>query len=201
MSELAEWVIRAAYQIAYQTQLAYHPEARPRTGALRRRAWPAGHPRADLGSDADLVFVLPDEGAADAPFWRDFAARFIEVISNYTSEGRIFSVDTRLRPNGRDGAIVQTESAFKRYFAEHAEAWEALAYMKARTVAGDLEGGRRFLMRLQRIGWERFGGQADLAKLLREMRARIEKEQGAPAPSRRPRAATSTSTSSCSISG
>ena len=199
MSELAEWVIRAAYRIAYQTQLAYHPDARPRTGLYVVALGRLGIRGLDLGSDADLVFVLPDEGAEDAPFWRDFAARFIEVISNYTSEGRIFSVDTRLRPNGRDGAIVQTESAFKRYFAEHAEAWEALAYMKARTVAGDIEGGRRFLMHLQRIGWERFGGQADLAKLLREMRARIEKEQGAPLLRKPPRAATSTSTSSCSI--
>src|SRR5690606_6138072 len=74
------------------------------------------------------------------------------------------------------------ESAFKRYFAEHADAWEALAYMKARTVAGDLEHGKKFLMELQKVGWERFGSQADLTKLLREMRAKIEREQGGAAP-------------------
>ncbi len=54
--------------------------------------------------------------------------------------------------------------------------------MKARTVAGDREGGRRFLMELQQIGWERFGRNADLSKLLREMRARIEREQTASEP-------------------
>jgi glutamate-ammonia-ligase adenylyltransferase len=182
MSDLAEWVIRAAYRIAYQTQLAYHPEAEPcaplHVVALGR----LGIRELDFRSDVDVVFVVPDEGAADLPFWRDFAARFIEVISNYTREGRIFSVDTRLRPSGRDGAIVQTESAVKSYFAEHAGAWEALAYMKARAVAGDRARGRRFLMDLQRVGWERFGRQADLAKLLRGMRAKIETERGAASP-------------------
>jgi glutamate-ammonia-ligase adenylyltransferase len=88
----------------------------------------------------------------------------------------------RLRPNGRDGAIVQTESGFKRYFADRAEAWEALAYMKARTVAGDAEGGRRFLMALQQIGWDRYGRNADLATWLRGMRSRIEEERGQAEP-------------------
>jgi glutamate-ammonia-ligase adenylyltransferase len=54
--------------------------------------------------------------------------------------------------------------------------------MKARTVAGDLDRGRSFLQALQQIGWERFGKDADLASLLREMRAKIEREQGAAAP-------------------
>ena len=182
MSDLAEEVIRAAYRIAYQTQFSYQPEARPRTPVYVIALGRLGIREFDHGSDADLIFVLPDEGASDAPFWRDFAARLIEVISNYTREGRIFAVDARLRPNGRDGAIVQTESTVKRYFAEHAEAWEALAYMKARTIAGDIEGGRRFLTELQQIGWQRFGRNSDLAKWLREMRARIEKERGPSEP-------------------
>jgi glutamate-ammonia-ligase adenylyltransferase len=182
MSELAEWVIRAAYRIAYQAQLGYHLGPPPATQLHVIALGRLGIREFDLGSDADLVFVLPDEGEADEPFWRDFVARFIEVISNYTREGRIFTVDARLRPNGRDGAIVQTAAAVKRYFAEHADPWEALAYMKARTVAGDLEGGRRFLMELQEVGWERFGKQADLTKMLRDMRGRIEKEQGPAAP-------------------
>ena len=41
--------------------------------------------------------------------------------------GVIFTIDTRLRPNGREGALVQTESAYKDYFANHAEAWEGIS--------------------------------------------------------------------------
>ena len=182
MSDLAEWVIRAAFRIAHRTQLDDRPEPSPPASLQVIALGRLGIREFDLGSDADLVFVVPEEGGDDLPFWRDFVARFIEVISNYTREGRIFNIDTRLRPSGRDGAIVQTESAVKRYFAEHAEAWEALAYMKARTVAGDLDRGRKFLMELQDIGWQRFGGQAELGAMLREMREKIEREQGPAAP-------------------
>ncbi len=182
LSDLAEWVIRAACRIARQAQSDEHDGAEPTAPLQVIALGRLGIRELDLGSDADLVFVIPDEAAEDAAYWRALVARFIEIISNYTREGRIFAVDARLRPSGRDGAIVQTESAVKRYFAERAEAWEALAYMKARTVAGDLERGRKFLMELQEIGWQRFGAKEDLAKLLREMRAKIESEQGDATP-------------------
>ena len=60
----------------------------------------------------------------------------IDVIGAYTGDGVIFTVDTRLRPNGREGDLVQTESSYKDYFAKHAEAWEGISYMKSRAVAG-----------------------------------------------------------------
>ncbi len=91
----------------------------------------------DLGSDADLVFVIPD--GADQARWTAVAERMIHAISSYTGEGMMFVVDTRLRPNGRDGDLVLTESGYMDYFAHHAEAWEGITYMKSRGVAGNLE--------------------------------------------------------------
>ena len=67
----------------------------------------------DLGSDADLVFVLPDADAAELPFWTGVAERMIQTISSYTGEGVMFTVDTRLRPNGREGDLVQLEGALQ----------------------------------------------------------------------------------------
>ncbi|MBI1356266.1 MAG: glutamine-synthetase adenylyltransferase [Acidobacteria bacterium] len=181
-SDLAEWVVQRAYSIAMEATLAERGRAEPPSPMLQVVALGRlGMREFDLGSDADLIFVLPD-GAPNRRFWNVFAGKLIEVISSYTAEGRIFSVDARLRPRGRDGELVQAESAYLTYFREHAEAWEALSYMKARTVAGDFEAGRRFLERLQTIGWERFGQSEDLAGLLRGMRARLEREQGRPNP-------------------
>ena len=178
-SDLAEWVVREAYSIAMEATLAdqrlsERPEHPLQVIALGR----LGMRELDLGSDVDLAFVIPDEGVRQRRFWNAFVAKMIEVISSYTAEGRIFSVDARLRPRGRDGELVQTESAFEDYFAHHAEAWESISYMKARTVAGDLDRGRGFLEKIQRHCWRRFGQDADLAKLLREMRGRLEAEQG-----------------------
>ena len=65
----------------------------------------------DLGSDADLNFVLPDSDAREMRFWTRVAERMIDMITAYTGEGIMFAVDTRFRPNGREGNLVQTEAA------------------------------------------------------------------------------------------
>jgi len=175
-SRLAAWVIRAAYRLAVEDLSASRaaPTVPMQVVALGR----LGMREFDLGSDADLVFVLPDEGEPDRGWWNQCAERIIDIISSYTREGRMFSVDARLRPGGRDGELIQTESSFRVYFSKQAEAWEALSYLKARTVAGSLETGKRFLGELQEIAWKRFGLDEGAAKLLGSMRSRIEKEQG-----------------------
>src|SRR3954451_2954045 len=130
----------------------------------------------DLGSDADLVFVIPD--AADHRFWTGVAERIIHLVGAYTGEGVMFSIDTRLRPNGREGDLVQSESAYKAYFEEHAEAWEGISYMKSRAVAGNLERATAFLHELQQVDWRRYGQSMRSREELAQMRARLEREQG-----------------------
>jgi [glutamine synthetase] adenylyltransferase / [glutamine synthetase]-adenylyl-L-tyrosine phosphorylase len=132
----------------------------------------------DLGSDADLLFVIPDADAAEHVFWTGVAERIVQTLSAYTGEGVMFTVDTRLRPNGREGDLVQSEGAYKTYFAAHAEAWEGIAYMKSRAVAGNIERATEFLHQLQDIDWRRYGQAMRSRKELAEMRARLEREQG-----------------------
>lgn len=136
----------------------------------------------DLGSDADLIFVLPDDDSQELAFWTRVAERMIGILTAYTGEGTVFSVDTRLRPNGREGPLVQTESAYKAYFATQAEAWEGISYMKCRAVAGNLERGTRFLNELQEVDWRRYGQSGRSRKQLAAMRARLEKEQSGDSP-------------------
>ncbi len=185
-SDLADAVLEAAYRIAVRqtasthppAAASYHPQQQMMVIALGR----LGMREFDLGSDADLVFVLPDEDAAEVVFWTRVAERMIALISAYTGQGTIFAVDTRLRPNGREGALVQTESAYRSYFAERAEAWEGITYMKSRAVAGDVERGTGFLRELQRVDWRRYGQSGRSRTRLAQMRRRLEKEQGASNP-------------------
>ena len=132
----------------------------------------------DLGSDADLVFVLPDEYVSDLAVWTRIAERIIDVLTAYTGEGILFTVDTRLRPNGRAGPLVQTVSTYKEYLTKSAEAWEGITYMKSRAVAGDSERTTRFLHELQDVDWRRYGQSGRSRTDLRTMRARLEREQG-----------------------
>jgi [glutamine synthetase] adenylyltransferase / [glutamine synthetase]-adenylyl-L-tyrosine phosphorylase len=175
-SDLADGVIRHCYELACrQCAASQMPTTTPMMVVALGRL---GLREFDLSSDSDLLFILPDESAGDGEFWTRVAARMIELMTAYTGDGVIFTVDARLRPYGREGDLVQTEAAFKDYFTHHAEAWEGIAYLKSRAVAGDLERATTFLTELQKIDWRRYGQSHRSRQQLREMRARLEKEQG-----------------------
>ncbi len=178
-SVLADTVIGAAYRIAVAsapppTDPGYLPGDQMMVIALGR----LGMGEFDLGSDADLVFVIPDEDTPEHVFWTAVAERMVQTLSSYTGEGVMFAVDTRLRPNGREGDLVQSEGAYKTYFASHAEAWEGITYMKSRGVAGNVDRATHFLHELQEVDWRRYGQSMRSRRELSEMRTRLEKEQG-----------------------
>jgi glutamate-ammonia-ligase adenylyltransferase len=187
-SELAETVIRRAYEIAIgevreadgPSDPAYAPGQQMSVIALGR----LGLREFDLGSDADLTFVLPDADAGELGFWTRVAERLVRMIGSYTGEGTLFTVDTRLRPNGSSGALVQTEGAVIEYFRHAAEAWESITYLKSRGVAGDLAHAEAFLNGLQQVYFERYGKAGSSRVDLREMRARLERELGQSQPLR-----------------
>jgi glutamate-ammonia-ligase adenylyltransferase len=178
-SALADCVIGAAYRIALNEAPppageSYTPRDQMMVIALGR----LGMSEFDLGSDADLVFIIPDADAIEHAFWTGVAERMIQTLSSYTGEGVMFAIDTRLRPNGREGDLVQSEGAYKSYFAGHAEAWEGITYMKSRAVAGSMERATDFLHELQEVDWRRYGQSMRSRKELAQMRARLEREQG-----------------------
>ena len=177
-SALAESVIAGAYEIAIAETCVAAPADRMMVIALGR----LGMLEFDLASDADLVFVIPDSAAGETLFWTRVAERMIGVIGAYTGDGVVFAIDTRLRPNGREGALVQTESACKDYFANRAEAWEGISWMKARGIAGDLDRATQFLGELQEIDWRNYGQNGRSRGELAGMRMRLEREQGKRSP-------------------
>lgn len=185
-SLLADAAIEECYRHAVARVKETDPPARAAYRARRQMMTIAlgrlGMMEFDLASDADLIFVLPDEDEAELPFWTRVAERMIDVLSAYTGDGTVFAVDTRLRAGGRDGPLVQLERAYKDYFEKHAEAWEGIAYMKARAVAGDTERATVFLSELQQLDWRRYGQGGRSRMELAQMRARLEREQGAQKP-------------------
>jgi [glutamine synthetase] adenylyltransferase / [glutamine synthetase]-adenylyl-L-tyrosine phosphorylase len=185
-SALAEFMIARAYRIALERSVAYAqnqsrdedlfvaPEREMMVVALGR----LGMREFDIGSDADLLFIIPDSEVQRQKFWTRVAEHIIEILTAYTGEGDVLSIDTRLRPNGREGLLVQTESTYTDYFANHSEAWEGISYMKARAVAGDMERATAFLTALQQVDWRRWGQSGRSRQDLKQMRLRLEREQG-----------------------
>jgi glutamate-ammonia-ligase adenylyltransferase len=185
-SDLADAAIAAAYRMAVAQVLATRPprgsgytvEGQLMVIALGR----LGMREFDLASDADLVFIIPDADHTETVFWTHVAERTIDLLTAYTGEGFVFSVDTRLRPNGRAGALVQTAGSCRDYFDKHAEAWEGIAWMKSRAIAGNMNTATDFLHSLQEVDWRRWGQSGRSKKDLRQMRLRLEKEQGSSNP-------------------
>ena len=189
-SALAEFMIARAYRIALERALArarsrsspqrpfYDPQNEMMVVALGR----LGMREFDLASDADLLFIIPDAEAHRQPFWTRVAEHLIEILTTYTGDGTVLSLDTRLRPNGREGTLVQTESTYRDYFSNKAEAWEGIAYMKARGVAGDTDRATAFLNELQKVDWRRWGQSGRSRQDLRQMRLRLQREQGTVTP-------------------
>ncbi|MCE2392847.1 MAG: hypothetical protein J4G09_15460 [Proteobacteria bacterium] len=127
-------------------------------------------------SDLDLIFLHPD-GIQDPSRPARIAQRLIHYLTAQTKVGSAYAVDSRLRPSGRQGALVSTYSAFERYQLERAAPWEHFALMRARAIAGDLDAAQSLLERVRdRIlsaggsPWSRIS----------EMRARVERERVSP---------------------
>jgi glutamate-ammonia-ligase adenylyltransferase len=185
-SALADAILGAAYRLAVRQTLDVHPPVQagyqPTDQMTLIALGRLGMYEFDVSSDADLLFVIPDQDSAEQVFWTRVAERIIDILTAYTGEGTLLAVDTRLRPNGSSGALVQTDRSCLDYFARGAEAWEGIAYMKSRTVAGNLDAGTAFLHRLQDVDWRRYGQSGRSRQSLRHMRARVEKEQGSVNP-------------------
>jgi [glutamine synthetase] adenylyltransferase / [glutamine synthetase]-adenylyl-L-tyrosine phosphorylase len=132
----------------------------------------------DLASDADLIFVGASGASPDQlELWTRVAEKTIEILSSYTRDGAVFSVDTRLRPLGQEGELVVTEEAFLNYLEQQAKVWEGLTYVKACPVAGAMDFGREVALNLARTALTRFGGSPDLEGELHQMRRRLERER------------------------
>ncbi|HEX4170804.1 MAG TPA: glutamine-synthetase adenylyltransferase, partial [Bryobacteraceae bacterium] len=189
-SALAEFVIARAYRVALDMSLTYarnhatpeKPFEEPQSEIMVVALGRLGMREFDVRSDADLLFIIPDEESRRHRFWTRVVERLLDVLSTYDGDGPTLSIDTRLRPNGREGMLVQTESKYVDYFSGKAEAWEGIAYMKARAVAGDTDRATRFLAELQQVDWRRYGQSGRSKHDLRQMRLRLQKEQGASAP-------------------
>src|SRR3954464_1698485 len=147
MSGSAETAIHAAMAIA-----------RPPEGFAVMALGRLGTYEFDLASDVDLLFVRSD--ATDARVATIAAEQIIEVLTAYTSEGTVFSVDARLRPHGSQGELVTTPSMLADYFQREAHAWEALTYHKLRAVAGSESTAQLVQQSLEAI-IHRFAGDPD----------------------------------------
>lgn len=98
-------------------------------------------------SDLDLILIYdfdPSHPESDggrplhaAQYYTRLAQRLVSALTVATRRGRLYDVDMRLRPSGRQGPLATQLAHFTAYQQEEAETWEHMALTRARPIAGD----------------------------------------------------------------
>ena len=138
-------------------------------------------------SDLDLILIYDFHAEASnsdgakplgaTVYYSRLTQRLLSALTAPTKAGRLYEVDMRLRPSGRQGPLATQLSAFRLYQQDEAETWEHMALTRARVVAGDAslaadiaQAVRRTLRRKRDVG--------KVAREVRSMRALIASEKG-----------------------
>ena len=105
------------------------------------------------GSDCDMVFLYDPPSAAtclasaNAPekaraepmsnqqFFLRLGQRILHLLSSYTTAGRVFATDLRLRPQGNKGLLVSNIDAYADYQTNEAWTFETQALTRSRVVS------------------------------------------------------------------
>jgi len=136
-------------------------------------------------SDLDLIFLFqPVTENSDGPrqlsaerYHTNVARRMLSLMSATTPSGRLYSIDARLRPNGRAGMLVSSVEAFNRYQLEEAWIWELQALTRARPFTGDMETANIFQSIQQNVLTKARDKTLIKSEVL-DMRQRIRNEHG-----------------------
>ena len=109
----------------------------------------------NYSSDVDLLYVFGDgQEARDAAisnreYFIRLAQSVTEILSQVSSEGAVFRIDLRLRPQGNEGELAISLSQAIRYYSSMAHDWERQALIKIRHAAGNQALAREFARSIQ----------------------------------------------------
>ncbi|TDK50793.1 glutamine-synthetase adenylyltransferase [Antarcticimicrobium luteum] len=179
-AELAGAVLAAITPVVVN-QFARKHGPPPGRGAAVVGMGSLGAARLNASSDLDMIVIYdPQDEDSSAgprplavrPYYARLTQALITAISAPMAEGRLYEVDMRLRPSGRQGPVATSWASFTHYQMNEAWTWEHLALTRARVVAGDpdlgadIEAFRRGIIARPRA-------RADVLREVADMRARI----------------------------
>ncbi len=135
-----------------------------------------GRIKATKGRPGDFDAATPKRGGlSNHQFYCRLAEMFIGEVSKMTSDGALYRIDLRLRPEGDLGPLARSVSSYENYYAQWGQTWERMMLIKARTVAGDERLGAEFLEMIQPFRYPRSINQSVLQEVA-AMKDRIENE-------------------------
>ena len=137
-----------------------------------------------FGSDLDIVFVYGEDGETDGAraqgnlqFFIDLAQQMIAMLGQNTPQGKLYTVDARLRPEGSGALLALSLEAYGKYLDTRASTWERLALSRSRIVAGDPALGEKLLNLFEPFVVGTGFSDAEVATML-AIRKKMERKDG-----------------------
>lgn len=144
LSDLADCLLEVAVAnviSAFETQYGYIEGGSLGILALGK----LGTREMTFESDIDLVFVYrtaPQASASydgekslmPAVYYNRLSQRILGTFTAQSRHGKLYDVDTRLRPFGNDGALAVTIESLDKYYTESAWVFEKLALTRGRVL-------------------------------------------------------------------
>jgi len=193
LTDLAELILGEVFALAWSQVTERHgvPQCGPDEAMLRPAGMVAvaygklGGIELGYGSDLDLVFLHDSSGEVqrtdgkqsidNAVFFARVGQKIVHLLTVHSAAGRLYEIDTRLRPSGKGGLLVQSLHGFEEYQRKEAWTWEHQALLRARAVAGGATLREEF--ERIRIDTIRTAVRRDtLQEEVRNMRARMRNE-------------------------
>ena len=155
LTDIAEVSVMATLNLAYQITAKKHGyplDAEGQRCSLDHMAFAVigygkvGGIELGYGSDLDLVFIhyMDEQSDTDGlkpisgfEFAMRVAQKLMSLMTTQTLDGRVYEIDTRLRPSGEAGLLVTSLKAFEQYQLKNAWLWEHQAIVRARPIAGE----------------------------------------------------------------
>ncbi|MDZ4136988.1 MAG: glutamine-synthetase adenylyltransferase, partial [Paracoccaceae bacterium] len=180
-ADLAEAVLGALWPVVLAEFARKHGPV-PGRGAALLGMGSLGAGRLNAGSDLDLIVIYDAAGVEESagprvlatrPYYARLTQALVTALTAQMAEGRLYEVDMRLRPSGRQGPVATGLASFHSYQMQDAWTWEHLALTRARPLAGtadlcaEIEALRRDILRAK-------GKGALVLADVAEMRARLQ---------------------------
>jgi glutamate-ammonia-ligase adenylyltransferase len=105
----------------------------------------------NLSSDVDLLVVRTDHSDVGFRHLRPLQTLLAEV----TAFGFCLRLDFDLRPGGKAGSPVPSQSEFENYYGYYGETWERLALVRLQPICGDTQISQSILETAHRFSYRR----------------------------------------------
>jgi [glutamine synthetase] adenylyltransferase / [glutamine synthetase]-adenylyl-L-tyrosine phosphorylase len=137
----------------------------------------------NFSSDVDLMVFFNADAAKfgrnvePAPFYVGLTRDLVKILQARTTEGYVFRLDLRLRPDPSSTQIAISTAAALDYYESRGQDWERAALIKARACAGDIAAGEQFTRDLSPFIWRKYLDYATIAHV-HEMKRQIHAYRG-----------------------